>query len=52
MYYNTSPLYFLVLKPHKVETPCHDNDLIMISNITTKWLKVNMKLSGISHGQF
>ena len=37
----------------KVETPYHDNDLILTPiYITTKWMAVNLKLPGISHGRF
>jgi hypothetical protein len=32
----------------KVETPYHDNDLILTP--ITKWLVVNMELPGTSHG--
>ena len=37
----------------KVETPYHDNDLILTPLIPPqKWLALNLKLPGTSHGQF
>ena len=43
----------LDLQTIKVETPYHDNDLILTPyNITTKWLIVNLKLPETSHGRF
>jgi hypothetical protein len=46
-------LGLVILTLDKVDTPYHDNDLNLDSyNITTKWLAVNLKLPGTSHGQF
>ena len=37
----------------KVETPYHENDLILTPKLSPqKWLTVNMKLPGTSHGRF
>jgi hypothetical protein len=53
--YNTNHYVFTsaIDELHKVETPYHDNDMILtLIIITTKWLAVSLKLSGTSHGWF